>query len=474
MDFDDSIHPNLRYLLNKTCLKYKKIPQILNRIDMSDLIEVAFTSDVSGASWTCCAWDVKAGTNLMSYRGGAAASAHTIAFIRDDFLVAANTSKPLLHIWPVNSQEQVGGARFVTPGRVTALDVTPDGNFVIAGVAESVYVWQLCSGKLLAVLARHYQTITSIKCTSDGSHFVSAGQDGMVLVWNLGTVVGGDKNQQPTPLYSFSDHALPVSDIFIGAGEMRSYLVSVSLDRTCKVYDLSSGNLLLNIVFADALTAITVDHLETKVYVGSINGAIYEFSLQAPPRQKEYHLTSEDTNNRFAGHTGAVTCLSTSLDGENLLSGGHDSNVLLWHIPSKQLIRTMAHKGSITNTFFRLAPAVMFDQDTKLSMISGNLKRMIDGEDSEDYVVEVLIKQTIELDDQSGLREPLWNNFFKSANNLETFIPADKDVSHKNGPGPNDANSMSELENLRAEVKKLKRVNKELYQYSVKCALKKK
>lgn len=442
---------------------------------MSDLVEVAFTSDVSGASWTCCAWDVKAGTNLLPYRGGAAASAHAIAFIRGEFVVTANSSKPLLHIWPVNSQEQVAGARFVTPGRVSALDVTPDGNFVLAAVAESVYVWQLCSGKLLAVLARHYQTVTSIKCTSDGSHFVSAGQDGMVLVWNLGTVVGGNRNQQPTPLYSFSDHALPVSDIFIGSGGIRSFLVSVSLDRTCKLYDLASGSLLLNLVFADALTAVTVDQLETKVYVGSSQGAIYEFSLQAPPRQKEYHVTSEDTNNRFAGHTGAVTCLSTSLDGEHLLSGGHDANALLWHIPSRQLIRTMTHRGSVTNAFFRLAPAVMFDQDTKLSLISANLRRMIDGEDADDHVVEVLIKNTIHLHEEQPIA--VSNYFVPSSDNANLWSTNGAATPEKERTGTNGStnnNVTGELESLRAEVKKLKRINKELYQYSVKSVLKKK
>lgn len=443
---------------------------------MSDLVEVAFTSDASGASWTCCAWDVKAGTNLMPYRGGAAASAHTIAFVQNEFIVSANTNKPLLHIWPVNSQEQVGGARFVTPGRVTALDVTPDGNYVIGGVAESIYVWQLCSGKLLAVLARHYQTVTSVKCIADGSHFVSAGQDGMVLVWNLGAVVGGEKNQQPVPLYSFSDHSLPVSDIYIGKGGMRAYLATVSLDRTCKLYDLSSGNLLLNLVFEEAITAVTLDHLETKVYVGSTVGAIYEFSLQSPPRQKEYHVTSEDTNNRFAGHTGNVTCLSTSLDGESLLSGGIDGNVLLWHIGSKQLIRTMPHKGIVTNAFFRLAPAVMFDQDTKLTLISGNLKRMIDGEDADDHVVEVLVTEPFNYEQRPKFNRDSWIKAVETAADTNVVF-AEKPTNIRKSSGASNGISISssdEVEKLRAEVKKLKRMNKELYQYSVKGVLKKK
>lgn len=36
---------------------------------MSNLIEVAITSDANGALWSCCAWDPLAGTQLCTYKG---------------------------------------------------------------------------------------------------------------------------------------------------------------------------------------------------------------------------------------------------------------------------------------------------------------------------------------------------------------------------------------------------------------------
>lgn len=36
---------------------------------MSDLVEVAITSDSNGSLWSCCAWDPRAGTNLTTYKG---------------------------------------------------------------------------------------------------------------------------------------------------------------------------------------------------------------------------------------------------------------------------------------------------------------------------------------------------------------------------------------------------------------------
>ena len=44
---------------------------------------------------------------------------------------------------------------------------------------------QVCTGDLFAVLSRHYQTVSCLRCTDDGSHIVSGGEDNLLLVWSL-------------------------------------------------------------------------------------------------------------------------------------------------------------------------------------------------------------------------------------------------------------------------------------------------
>ncbi|PIK37361.1 putative WD repeat-containing protein 18 [Apostichopus japonicus] len=55
----------------------------------------------------------------------------------------------------------------------------------------------------------------------------------------------------------------------------------------------------------------------------------------------------EDHENTYKGHSKAVTCLSTSMDGSMLLSGSEDSTARIWHITSRQCIRTVLHKGML-------------------------------------------------------------------------------------------------------------------------------
>ena len=61
----------------------------------------------------------------------------------------------------------------------------------------------------MAVAARHYQQVTCIRFTEDGTHFVSAGEDGMVLVWCISHAIAQEGARLET-VHSFSDHYLAV------------------------------------------------------------------------------------------------------------------------------------------------------------------------------------------------------------------------------------------------------------------------
>lgn len=391
----------------------------------------------------------------LFFSGGGAVTAHALDFINDEFVVTADSSKPLIHIWPVNSQEKLQGS-IVASGKVTALTVSPDGNYLVLAVGPTIFVRQICTGMMTAVPQRHYQAVTALKFIDDGAHFISAGHDGYLFAWKLADILI-NQGEDAVPIHNednFSQHALPITDIHVGNGGMRSIVVSVSLDRACKIHDLASGALLLNLVFPEPLTAVTVDALDANVYVGTAEGNIFEFSLQSPPRAKEYHVASESLTaaNRFVGHKGAIKTLSLSLDGESLLSGGADECAKLWHINSKQLIRNIPHKGAITNARFMLTPKSMFDQEIKLNLIANKYKK------SDDHVIEVMVTEPISMDEDDSY---LAFDFSRGPTaTTSTTATNGQPVAASNG-------SVNELEELRAEVKRLQKINKQLFEHSV-------
>lgn len=82
---------------------------------------------------------------------------------------------------------------------------------------------------------------------------------------------------------------------------------------------------------------MVVDHAEETCYVGTETGKIHAIGLLDPPRRTE-QAGFEDMNDqlssshKFIGHEKAVTCLSVSIDGSQLLSGKLTNDDLLIHL----------------------------------------------------------------------------------------------------------------------------------------------
>ncbi|KAH8419879.1 hypothetical protein KR009_003479, partial [Drosophila setifemur] len=360
---------------------------------MGDAVEAVFISTGSEDNTTCSVQDLRTGTDLMRYKGGGCAQHHGLEMIGLNYLFAANATKPLIHVWPINKQEQLSGIRYVVPGRVNALAITPDGAYLVAAIQENIYLWHLNTGRMLNTISKHYQAVTCLRFTDNGEHFISGGKDGAVLVWDLtfacaplDTGSGGQDSNEP--LYSFNDHGLAVTDLYTGIGGIRSYLYTVSLDRCCKVYDLCGGHLLLSVVFPVALHSVVVNKLETSVYVGSGEGKVYVFHMENTPRMTEYHLEEEEEQ-AFVGHTAgkAITCLALNLSATALVSGGEDNQVCVWDVGSRQLIKSIPQNGAVSNLRIRLVSSRIFQPEHKQpEMFVDSLKRMISPRDENDHI----------------------------------------------------------------------------------------
>lgn len=357
---------------------------------MTDSVEVAITSEASGQMWSVSVWDTITGSQLMTYKGGGVCANNGVALVGSDYIIAAEKTKPLLHVWPINSSEPSHELRTVSPGLIGALAVSPNGVYIVAGIGEKLHIWQIESGRLLCVAARHFQPITCVRFTEDGSHFVSAGEDGMVCIWSINHLVAHD-NVRLEAIHSFSDHYLAVKDVVVGNGGSQSRMVSVSVDGSCRVYDIASGKLLLSLIIDGAnLTSVATDVQESSLFLGCISGDILSVSFCDKPRQLENHLTEKEMQSVFKGHTKAISALSPSQDAKTLLSASADQTVKLWDIESKQCLRTIQHKGPIMNAFLTFIPSQIFAEKLKPNIVMHRLQRGNDPTLSSEFNVEIL------------------------------------------------------------------------------------
>ncbi|XP_071484433.1 WD repeat-containing protein 18-like [Diadema antillarum] len=321
-------------------------------------MEALLTTDTSGQLWTASLCDHFTGTSLATFKSGY--SCERSICVSKDRLVIASKDRPILSVWDFRAARKDGQPQRQTcPGVVTALEASPDSTYIAAGIAEKVHIWQLTTGMLVAVLTSHYQTVTKIRFSDDGSHLVTASRDNLVLVWAMSEVVRQcTLGRSCNPLHVISAHSLTVTDLFVGAGGPLAHFISSSLDHSCKVWELCTGQLLCNLLFDAPVESVTADASETCLFGGCSDGSIYLVYLFPENASQERHITPQDSENTsiFKGHSASVTCLSVSMDGTTLASGSTDQTARVWDIGSGQCLRVLQHKGSVGAVQFVLRP----------------------------------------------------------------------------------------------------------------------
>ncbi|PNJ05356.1 WDR18 isoform 5, partial [Pongo abelii] len=293
-------------------------------------MEVAVCTDSAAPMWSCIVWELHSGANLLTYRGGQAGP-RGLALLNGEYLLAAQLGKNYISAWELQRK--------------------------------------VSTGNLLVILSRHYQDVSCLQFTGDSSHFISGGKDCLVLAWSLCSVLQADPSRIPAPRHVWSHHTLPITDLHCGFGGPLARVATSSLDQTVKLWEVSSGELLLSVLFDVSIMAVTMDLAEHHMFCGGSEGSIFQVDLFTWPGQRERSFQPEqDTGKVFKGHRNQVTCLSVSTDGSVLLSGSHDETVRLWDVQSKQCIRTVALKGPVTNATILLAPVSMLSSDFRPSL----------------------------------------------------------------------------------------------------------
>ncbi|KAH0625897.1 hypothetical protein JD844_034258 [Phrynosoma platyrhinos] len=213
-------------------------------------VEVAVVSaaeaspGTGGGSGGCCSvWEVGSGASVAGYRGGCCA-ARGLALLGGEHLLGAQLGKAFVGAWELQRKDQLQ-QKIICPGLVSCLTAAPNGLYILAGIAESIYLWEVSSGNLLAILNRHYQDLSCLAFTDDSSHFLSGAKD----------------------------------NLYCGIGGPMARVATASLDQTAKLWEISSGDLLLSVVFDVSIMSVTLDLAEYHMFCGGMDGSIFQVDL---------------------------------------------------------------------------------------------------------------------------------------------------------------------------------------------------
>nr|XP_050031371.1 WD repeat-containing protein 18-like [Dermacentor andersoni] len=426
--------------------------------------ECVFTSDGAGQLWNTCVWDIVSASVLSQYKGGAS-SPRTLCLLGSDYVVGAQHDKPLLRVWSLQRRDQIQ-RQIVCPGKVSALAASPDGLYCVAGIGDKIYLWQVSSGDLLAVVSRHFQLITCLRFTDDGGRFVSASRDGQVLVWDLAEVACTATRGPAEPMHAWSQHSYDVTDVHIGAlGGTRCY--TCSADQTCRVFDIDSGELLATMVLDAPLTAVVTDPAEDRIFAGSGTGKIFEVALY------KWNTGNKRPEATFVGHEGKVTCLATSLDGQLLVSGSEDCTARVWDVASKQCIHVLHHKGAVTNVLVVPTPAALASmRPSPPTLPLGVFKRTTQAAKDPNGVPVHLDSGLVSMiREEEVRRNALPRMDWAEALLSMSSSSAAGDEEADDDDDEDEGSAFEGEEDLSKQVAMLKEVNKQLYSYAWNCVL---
>ncbi|KAE8631804.1 hypothetical protein XENTR_v10001307 [Xenopus tropicalis] len=427
---------------------------------MAAPMELVLSADATGQVANCTVWEPVTGSVLLTYRGGNTSN-RGLAVLGGQYLLGAQLGKNYINVWELQRRDQLQ-QKIVCPGPVNCLATSPNGLYLVSGIAESIYLWEVCTGRLLAILNNHYQDVTCLTFTDDSSHIISGAKDSLVLVWSLYSVLQVETSRGPEPRYVWSRHSLPITDVQCGIGGPQARVVTSSLDQTVKLWEICSGDLLLSVLFDVRIMSVAFDPAEYHLFCGGSDGVIYQVDLYATPEQRErpFHPEQEMV---FKGHRNQVTCLSVSLDGSMLISGSHDETVCVWDIHSKQCLRTVAHRGPVTNVFIIPAPGNILRAESKPSFPLPHFSKHLQGaEGCEGPESGGVI---LRLGKQQGSRE---NTYLQRAEQLQSLL-GESEGKNLSGLVEQLRSRTSELEE---ELNVVRKINKDLFDFSARIITK--
>ncbi|RDX70085.1 Protein ROOT INITIATION DEFECTIVE 3, partial [Mucuna pruriens] len=295
-------------------------------------------------------WDLHTGAEQLRYKSCSSPS-HGLVSVGARFIASSHyrETSGSVFFWSW-SKPQVEVKSFPAE-LIKPLAANHPGTFMAGGASSGdIYLWEVETGRLLKRWRAHFRAVTCLVFSDDDSLLVSGSEDGSVRVWSLFMIFDDLRSQQANNLYeySFSEHTLSVTDIVIGYGGCNAIIVSASEDRTCKVWSLSRGTLLRNIVFPSVIDSIALDPAEHVFYAGSRDGKIFIAAL---------NTESIATNNygmhiigSFSNHSKAVTCLAYGASENLLISGSEDGTIRVWNARTRNIVRMFKHaKGPVNN-----------------------------------------------------------------------------------------------------------------------------
>ena len=139
---------------------------------------------------TARVWNITTGACIFMCPGSAAAFSPNGAHIAIAF-------KTTIQVWNVVdlSSESLCSVMFEAPLEMSTVIYSPDGRFLVSGHIRHILIWDISTGQNIATLTGHSSIVENLVFFPDGKCFISISYDGTVHVWDIESLLNGQRSE---------------------------------------------------------------------------------------------------------------------------------------------------------------------------------------------------------------------------------------------------------------------------------------
>jgi WD40 repeat protein len=263
----------------------------------------------AGDDWTVGVWDADTGDQRAQLTGHTGPVGSVVYNRRGDWIASASADRTV-RIWDADTGEQL---RHLTPrpGALNAVAFSPDGELIAcAGNDPAVWIWRIrASPDPERRLTGHVSRVNAVTFSPDGGLIASAGADRSIKIWDPQT---GEMR------FELSGALATVNAVAFGPGGQA--IASAGDNGKVLIWDLASRK------------SRELADLKARVNCVAYNPAAPAVVATASDdgTARVWEVASRTELHQLKGHTGPITLVAYSPDGNAIATAGADRQVRIW------------------------------------------------------------------------------------------------------------------------------------------------